>query len=234
MNIIRSIFSLSIETSFTIKVIFCNRNNPMKYFLLLTILLPTITLATSIFNVDDNFPESTRKSKGLTVDVPVSKYYPANTNSDLYKVLKQAQILTANVSFMGRDGVPYKQHSWNKGSDRANLKRGIDCSQAIWFAFTRANVPYNQKNRYLATFAMWKENSDMKHYFNRCSVNDLQLGDVLVYRGYNSRGKIVGHTVMVLDPNKELAWGSHGWDKSRHKDTGVEVQKVVSSNLGSE
>ena len=55
----------------------------MKYFL-----LPTITLATSLFDVDDNFPESTRKSKGLTVDVPVSIYYPTNTNSALYKVLK--------------------------------------------------------------------------------------------------------------------------------------------------
>jgi len=176
--------------------------------------------------VDDDFPEPNRKSKGLTINnVPVSRYYPANTESALYKVLKQAQILTANVSFMGSDGVPYKQHSWNKGSDRANLKRGIDCSRAIWFAFTRAGIPYTPKNRYLATFQMWRENSEMKHYFRRCSIEDLRLGDMLVYRG---KGK--GHTVMVLDPKKELAWGSHGWDKSRHKDTGVEVQKVVSRN----
>ena len=206
----------------------------MKHFLWLTILLPSITLAASLFDVDDNFPESTRKSKGLTVNVPVSKYYPTNTNSDLYKVLKQAQILTSNISFIKNgDGIPYKQHNgWNnkKNDDTTNLKRGIDCSRVIWFAFTRAGVPYNPQNRYLDTSIMWRENSNMKHYFNRCSVDNLQLGDVLIYRGYNSKGKIVGHTVMVLDPKKKLAWGSHGWDKSRHKDTGVEVQKVVSRN----
>jgi hypothetical protein len=32
---------------------------------------------------------------------------------------------------------------------------------------------------------------------------------------------------MVLDPKEKLAWGSHGWDKSNQKDTGVEVQKVL-------
>jgi hypothetical protein len=182
-------------------------------------------MAASLFDVDDDFPQSSRKSKGLTVNVPVSRYYPANARSALYKVLKQAQILTANVSFMGNDGVRYKQHSWNAGSDRANLKRGIDCSRVIWFAFTRAGISYNPQNRYLATSQMWKKNSDMRHYFRRCSVNDLRLGDVLVYRG---GGK--GHTVMVLDPKKEWAWGSHGWDKSGRKDTGVEVQEVVSTN----
>jgi hypothetical protein len=194
-------------------------------FLWLALLLPSMGMATSLFDVDDDFPQSDRKRKGMTVNVPVSRYYPTDTQSALYKVLNQAQILTANVSFMGSDGVPYKQHSWNAGSDRANLKRGIDCSRAIWFAFTRAGVPYNLQNRYLATFEMRQENSDMTHYFRSCSVNELRLGDVLVYRG---GGK--GHTVMVLDPRKELAWGSHGWDKSRHKDTGVEVQKVVSKN----
>jgi hypothetical protein len=176
--------------------------------------------------VDDDFPKPRKYKRGTTVNVPVSRYYPRNKRSALYKVLKQAQILTAHVSFMGRDGIPYKQHSWNKGSDKANLKRGIDCSRAIWFAFTRAGVPYNSQNRYLTTADMWQKNSNMKRYFRRCSVNDLRLGDVLVYR----RGNQAGHTVMVLDPKKKYAWGSHGWDKSGRKDTGVEVQKVVSRN----
>jgi hypothetical protein len=193
-------------------------------FLWLTLLLPSMGMATSLFEVDDDFPQPNRgQRKGITVNVPVSRYYPTNTDSALYKVLKQAQILTANVSFMDRDGVPYKQHSWsNAGSDIANLKRGIDCSRAIWFAFTRAGIPYTPQNRYLATSQMWKKNSEMKHSFRRCSIDELRLGDVLVYRDGSK-----GHTVMVLDPKKELAWGSHGWDKSRHKDTGVEVQKVV-------
>lgn len=190
---------------------------------LLTLLLPTTSIATPLFEVDDNYPP-TKGRKGITVNVAVSKYYPTDTKSALYRVLKQAQILTAHVSFAG-DGVPYKQHSWNAGSDTANLKRGIDCSRAIWFAFTRAGVPYNPQNRYLDTSRMWSPNSEMKHYFHSCSINDLRLGDVLVYRG---GGK--GHTVMVLDPQRKLAWGSHGWDKSRHKDTGVEVQKVALGN----
>ncbi len=195
------------------------------YLLWLTLLLPSISMAASLFHVDDDFPQSSRMPKGQTVNVPVSRYYPANARSALYKVLKQAQILTANVSFMGNDGVRYKQHSWNAGSDRANLKRGIDCSRVIWFAFTRANISYNPQKRYLTTSQMWRKNSEMRHDFRRCSVDNLRLGDVLVYRG---NGK--GHTVMVLDPKKELAWGSHGWDKSGRKDTGVEVQKVVSRN----
>jgi len=197
---------------------------PFYLSFLLSFLLPTSSIATTLFEVDDEYPPS-KMRKGMTINVPVSKYYPTNTQSALYRVLKQAQILTAHVSFAGRDGVPYKQHSWNAGSDMANLRRGIDCSRAIWFAFTRAGVPYNPENRYLDTSRMWKKNSEMKHYFQPCSTsnfNELRLGDVLVYRG---RGK--GHTVMVLDPKRKLAWGSHGWDKSRHKDTGVEVQKVL-------
>ncbi|EDN71464.1 protein containing caspase domain [Beggiatoa sp. PS] len=208
----------------------------MKRFdvlLLLILLLPSMGMATTLFEVDDVFSKSRvyrKDQKGQTVNVPVSRYYPRNKRSALYKVLKQAQILTAHVSFMGRDGIRYKQHNWNAGSDRANLKRGIDCSRAIWFAFTRAGVPYNSKNRYLATDQMWRKDSKMKRYFRSCSItnlNHLRLGDVLVYRG---GGK--GHTVMVLDPKpkKKYAWGSHGWDKSGRRDTGVEVQKVVSRN----
>ena len=198
-------------------------------FLYFILFLPNVGIAIDLFAVDNKFLHSDRFTKGITVNVPVSRYYPANKNSALYKVLKQAQNLTTNISYMNRDGIPYKSHNWNQGSDRANLKKGIDCSRAIWFAFTRAGLPYNNSDRYLATFAMWKDSSDMKHNFkfNSCSVNDLRLGDVLVYRGTDSKGRIAGHTVMVLDPKKELAWGSHGWDKSVHKDTGVEVQKVL-------
>lgn len=194
--------------------------------LLLILFLPTLGMATDLFQVDDDSPLFENFfTKGTTVKTPVADYYPADTNSALYKVLKQAQILTAHASFMGRDGIPYKQHSWRGRNDQANLKTGIDCSRSIWFAFTRAGVPYNRQDRYLATFEMWREDSDMSHYFNRCSVNDLRLGDVLVYRGGGA-----GHTVMVLDPKKKLAWGSHGWDNSGRDDTGVEVQKVVSRN----
>ncbi len=51
-------------------------------------------MAASLFDVDDDFPQSRRGTKGRTVNVPVSRYYPANIHSALYKVLKQAQILT--------------------------------------------------------------------------------------------------------------------------------------------
>ncbi|MCP4698739.1 MAG: YARHG domain-containing protein, partial [Gammaproteobacteria bacterium] len=161
-------------------------------------------------------------------------YYPADRNSVLYKVLKQAQILSSQVSFMGNDGAPYKQHDWSLSSDYANLHRGIDCSRAIWYAFTRAGLPYNRGNSYLPTAFMHQSDSQMRHYFESCSADNLQSGDVLVYRGPDKHGRKrqAGHTVMVLDPARELAWGSHGWDGSGKKDTGVEVQRVVPDGWG--
>ncbi len=182
---------------------------------------------TNFANVPADDDISPAKYRGITVDIPVSQFYSHARNKALYEVLRQAQILTSKVSWK-RDGVPYKQHDWNAGSDAANLRRGIDCSRSIWYAFTRAGVPYNNNNSYLHTAIMYGNESRMNENFESCSLNDLQLGDVLVYRGPNKRGTgQAGHTVMVLDPVRELAWGSHGWDGSGKGDTGVEVQRVV-------
>ena len=75
------------------------------------------------------------------------------------------------------------------------------------------------------------DESIMTHEFERCPGRaDYQLGDILVYR---SDTKNDGHVVMVVDPGKRIAWGSHGWDGNAKEsdyvvlpDTGVEYQLI--------
>lgn len=190
----------------------------------------------------------------------IAPYLPDDQNSALYRVLDAANSLT-NITDAG-DGYPYTQHGWCKGTDAANLDHGIDCSRSIWFAFSRASgggVPYNRyamskpdsamctpydpkKNGYLITRDMAKtgESSLMRDQFQQCDTSQeggaskFQLGDILVYRDPFRED---GHTVMVIDPKKRIAWGSHGWDGSPNfegtaegfpvaADTGVEYQKI--------
>jgi hypothetical protein len=155
----------------------------------------------------------------------IRPYLPDDRGSVLRQVLEVAHWLaTASVA----DGIPYQQHAWSEPTDRQNLQAGIDCSRAIWFAFTRARVTYNDGNEYLHTGRMVGADSKMAEAFARCDDDpELQLGDVLVYR---DEGRSVGHTVMVIDPAKRIAWGSHGWDGNPQfgipADTGVEYQKI--------
>ncbi|MEN8688844.1 MAG: caspase family protein, partial [Desulfobacterales bacterium] len=127
------------------------------------------------------------------------------------------------------DGYSYKQHDWSQPTPEENLKKGIDCSRSIWFAFTSEGLPYNREDRYLPTVLMVGENSWMKDEFESCKDDpDLRLGDVIVYRD-DDRGD--GHVVMVIDPAKRIAWGSHGWDGNARElsvqpDTGVEYQLI--------
>lgn len=155
----------------------------------------------------------------------IRPYLPDDTDSALRKVLEVAHWLaTASVE----DGIPYKQHAWDRSTDQQNLEEGIDCSRAIWFAFSRAGLPYNEENEYLYTGRMVGSNSEMIEEFESCSDDpELKLGDVLVYR---DKTRDAGHTVMVIDPEKRIAWGSHGWDGNPRfglpADTGVEYQKI--------
>lgn len=155
----------------------------------------------------------------------IRPYLPDDRGSSLYKVLKEADWL-ANAS--AEDGFSYKQHDWSQELDAENLSLGIDCSRAIWFAFTRAGLPYNREDRYLTTAMMVGDNTPMNEQFGRCDDMDLRIGDILVYRD-DMRGD--GHVVMVIDPRKRIAWGSHGWDGNAAKlkiepDTGVEYQLI--------
>lgn len=52
---------------------------------------------------------------------------------------------------------------------------------------------------------------------------------------YRDAGRKVGHVVMVIDPEKRIAWGSHGWDGNVKEqssvnpvpvDKGVEYQRI--------
>jgi hypothetical protein len=127
------------------------------------------------------------------------------------------------------DGIGYKQHDWNKSTDEQNLRLGIDCSRFVWYVFTRAGLPYNRDDRYLATAHMFGANTLMKDQFDSCDKDqNLRLGDVLVYR---DAVKGDGHTVMVVDPRKQVAVGSHGYDGNPsilpvQPDTGVEYQQI--------
>lgn len=155
----------------------------------------------------------------------IRPYLPDDAATELHRVLQLAdQLARASVT----DGYGYKQHDWNLATDQDNLQRGIDCSRAIWYVFTRAGLPYNRGNRYLSTEMMARKDSPMAEAFEDCSGKPPQLGDVVVYRD-DGRGD--GHVVMVIDPAKRIAWGSHGWDGSGkalkiEPDTGIEYQLI--------
>lgn len=158
----------------------------------------------------------------------IRPYLPTDPNSAMHKVLRKAdQLARASMN----DGFSYKQHAWDLASDVLNLKKGIDCSRAIWFAFTRSKLPYNDGDRYLPTVSMVAPNSAMSDQFDGCPIDaEPRLGDILVYRS-EERGD--GHVVMVIDPEKRIAWGSHGWDGAPRlsefpiePDTGVEYQRI--------
>jgi hypothetical protein len=153
----------------------------------------------------------------------IRPYLPDDTSTALYKVLRQVHRLT--TSSAGRDGYAYRQHDWSLPTDEANLEKGIDCSRAIWFAFTRAGIPYNSGDRYLSTAMMTDNDSPMSEEFERCdNTAHFRIGDILVYRD-EERENPDGHVVMVIDPDKRIAWGSHGWD-GNEGDRGVEYQLI--------
>jgi hypothetical protein len=159
-------------------------------------------------------------------------YRSDDPRSALDRVLAQADALA-------RTQVGYKQHPWAAASDVDNLKLGIDCSRAVWFAFTRAGLPYTRRSPdgarppgfakdYLTTAEMVAPATAMADLFEPCSPGDPRIGDLLVYRD-DERGD--GHVVMVIDPPKRIAWGSHGWDGSGAElkiepQTGVEFQRI--------
>jgi hypothetical protein len=151
----------------------------------------------------------------------VRPYLPDDPASALHKVLAQADALA-------RRQVSYKQHAWEKASDEANLAAGIDCSRATWFAFSRAGLSYGPGNGYLTTAQLAPKGSPLARDFDRCDGQPLQIGDLVVYRD-DQQGD--GHVVMVIDPLRRIAWGSHGWDGTAKElkvepATGVEYQLI--------
>tara|TARA_R110002049_G_scaffold32139_8_gene107576 strand:+ start:16207 stop:19158 length:2952 start_codon:yes stop_codon:yes gene_type:complete len=216
--------------------------------------LPVRTIA----NRGDDDTESLGSETGREYtlnDFDITPYLPdAGRQSSLYRVLTVADRLVQYEST--KDGVEYSQHDWCGKSEEENLNRGIDCSRSIWYAFTRAGVPYNRHDAqatssvctpgydptidgYLYTGDMARKDYLMTDEFVDClsdegSGGDFEIGDVLVYRDA-VRGD--GHTVMVVDPEKRIAWGSHGWDGNPNlpnsskvgtlkADVGVEYQKI--------
>jgi hypothetical protein len=191
-------------------------------------IVPIRVVAGSAF-IDAKVDETIDKREYTVNDFNIAPYLPDSTQTALFRVLTKADEL-ARASYS--DGYGYKQHAWQEGSDRNNLGKGIDCSRAIWFAFTRAGLPYNKTDRYLTTADMVGADSPMVERFELCegSKDTLQVGDILVYRD-DTRGD--GHVVMAIDPRNQVAWGSHGWDGNAPElsgelkpDTGIEYQKI--------
>src|SRR5262249_49440916 len=102
-------------------------------------------------------PQATRVAEASVVErrefsIPrfdILPYLPEDQNAPLGRVLKLAHQLA--VACVGKtcDGYDYEQKNPWKGSgceesdrDLENLKRGIDCSRAIWYVFTRAGLNY--------------------------------------------------------------------------------------------
>jgi len=221
-------------------------------------ILPVRTVANAAFAelTADQITKEVATREYTIKKFDISPYLPdVKEKSALYRVLKVAQGLT---EYSKEDGVPYKQHAWCEGSTAKNLAKGIDCSRSIWYAFTRAGLPYNRyassipdetrcvsaydptKDGYLYTGDMARKAYYMSDNFEDCLApgkdgkREFKLGDVLVYR---DKVKGDGHTVMVIDPEKRIAWGSHGWDgnpRLKHPvtgavptaDLGVEFQKI--------
>ncbi len=194
----------------------------------------TWTLSTLTFRVAANSGflqppsgsgEPPTKREYTIPEFDIRPYLPDDATTALHRVLRQAdQLARASVT----DGYDYRQHDWGLPTDQDNLQRGIDCSRAIWYVFTRAGLPYNSGNRYLSTDMMVGEDSPMAETFEDCTGKSPQLGDVVVYR---DEGRGDGHVVMVVDPLKRIAWGSHGWDGNSkalkiEPDTGVEYQLI--------
>lgn len=144
----------------------------------------------------------------------IREFLPSNPNAALYRLLMMTYQLT-NLYAGNADGPRYNQDwegRWDRLSDEENLNKGIDCSRAIWFAFTRAGLPYNNRKgkvnakaasvaslgAYLSTREMVDKDSlslellasspanapsIMREQFISCRhETSLRTGDVLVYR----------------------------------------------------
>jgi phage tail protein X len=134
----------------------------------------------------------------------VRPYLPDAPESGLYRLLRMADRLA-------RRGVAYRVHDWSAPSDDENLARGLDTSRAVWFAFTRAGLPFaGGQDRYVTVAEMAAERSPMAEQFDRCDPKALLPGDLLVYRDDERNYE---HVVMIVDALKRLAWGSVTWSR---------------------
>jgi hypothetical protein len=173
----------------------------------------------------DNDPVNTREFTLPKFDI--RPYLPDDKKSALYQVLMEADKLTRVA------GVGYVQHDWTEGTNEANLKKGINCSRAIWYVFKKAGLEYNKSQSFLPTSAMIGPNSRMNENFQSCNGKPYKIGDILVYRDIDNA---TGHTAMVIDPDptERIAWGSHGYDSGPIKRarleslTGARYQKILS------
>lgn len=208
----------------------------------------------------------------------IREWLPSNPKAALSKLLLQAHGMVSLYA-ENADGPRYNQDHegrWEKLSDVENLAKGIDCSRAIWFAFTRAGLVYNNRQgrvnpkqpeyaslgAYVNTLEMVDKDSlslnelagppvtkpsIMRDRFVSCRNSALlRPGDLLVYRRTKGdpKKRVDGHVVMVIDPVRFVAWGSHAYDANKYSaeslsagkklDSGVEYQQIRRLKTGLE
>jgi len=130
---------------------------------------------------------------------------------------------------------------WEKLSHVDNLAEGLDCSRSIWYSYTRAGVQYSKARRpkkkaqlefwpmgaYVSTAEMIDPEilnldrialsgevkpSPVRDQFQSCrGTGEPRPGDVLVHHRIKDPSRSDGHVVMVIDPARNIAWGSHAW-----------------------
>lgn len=222
--------------------------------LTLKVVANSVTKATAKTTANSTGKTTGKTNAASTREYTVQAYdiremMPANQDSGLYKLLMQTYALT-NRFAENADGPRYNQDSegrWDKLTDEQNLAKGIDCSRAIWYAFTRAGLSYTKpggvKNKAqpeywdLGAYVSTKEMVDtdslrleevavdvpvpaspMREHFQSCRAEtELRPGDLLVYRRLKGQSRQDGHVVMVIDPANNIAWGSHAWDGAAPK-----------------
>jgi hypothetical protein len=135
----------------------------------------------------------------------IRPYLPDDTGSALHRVLQRADWLAG----LAAEGVIGDQpHQWAEANDEDNLRLGVDCSRALWFAFTCVRLEYSKSNRHLPVASMIGPESPMSEQFDACDPElGLRPGDILVYQDDDGTCSN-GHVVMVIDPEKRIAWGS--------------------------
>jgi hypothetical protein len=151
-------------------------------------------------------------------------YYPDDDDTALYKVLREVDWITSrNVAYSQGTDWTLPAAAWSRSAVEERLKGGIDCTHVLWLAFRLANLPYGAGNEFVPTISMAAADSPMKASFDRCDVGvapgevppGLRLGDILVFQEETLSKSCdhppCGHAVMVIDPERRVAWGAHAW-----------------------
>ncbi len=176
----------------------------------------TMSQVTMRVQANPDFPASDADSAGpfgweafAAERFDIRPYLPDDQTTGLFRLLVETHRLAEAAR---ENGYGYASHPWQEPTLEQNLRTGVDSARAVWLAFTRAGLRYNRDDRHIPTKDMAAQDSPMREQFESClSDNRLQPGDLLVDRD-EEQGD--GQVVLVIDPARGIAWGSHGLDST--------------------